>query len=49
MLNCYIAILETIKPVNKKCSDEECYLHNVFTKLIYLIYMFKRDLALNNL
>ena len=26
-----------------------CYLQNVFTNNIYLIYMYKEDLALNNL
>ena len=28
---------------------QECYLQNVFTNHIYLVYLYEEDLALNNL
>ena len=34
---------------NKLKLIQKCYLQNVFTYHIYLIYMYKDDLALNNL
>ena len=50
--NCYIAILETISLCAKKSSGS---FKNVINKMclqiirIYLIYMYKEDLALNSL
>ena len=48
MLNCdcYIAILE-IK--NELRVVKECYVQNVNKSYVYLIYVYRQDLALNNL
>ena len=47
MLNCdcYIVILENIYLCTKKSSNSKC----VYKSYIFIIYMFKEDLALNNL
>ena len=48
-------IYQYLKPFNfvqkKKALRliKECYLQNALTNYIYLIYMYKQDLALNNL
>ena len=43
----YVAVLGTIVCKKKACL--KCYQQNVFTNHIYLMYMYKEDLALNNL
>ena len=50
--DCYITNLETNLTVcknNELGLVQKCYQQNVFTNHIYLIYMYKEDLALNNL
>ena len=52
MLNCdcYIEILETIELCAKKSSGSyKNIIYKMYLQIIYLIYMYKEDLALNNL
>ena len=48
--SCYMEILKTIQKglKNELWLIWKCYQQNLFKNHIYLIYMFKEDLALNN-